>query len=106
MFQNALPAIGLLVLMMLAAWMLQRWKRHLPGRLGQTGVPMEVTGGLSLGPQHRLVSVRIGQGAEQVHVVLGVAPQGIQTVATLTAAPTDGAFAARLAEASRTQEGA
>lgn len=102
MFQNALPAIGLLVLMMLAAWMLQRWKRHLPGRLGQAGVPMEVTGGLSLGPQHRLVSVRIGQGNEQVHVVLGVAPQGIQAVATLPATGTD--FAARLAEASRPQE--
>lgn len=99
MFQNALPAIGLLVLMMLAAWMLQRWKRHLPGRLGQAGVPMEVTGGLSLGPQHRLVSVRIGQGGEQIHVVLGVAPQGIQAVATLPAG--EPGFAARLAEASQ-----
>ena len=79
MFQNALPAIGLLVLMMLVAWMLQRYKRHLPGRLGQTGVPMQVTGGLSLGPQHRLVSVRIGEGPGQVHMVLGVAPGSITT---------------------------
>lgn len=83
MLQNALPAIGLLVLMMLAAWLLQRYRRHLPGRLGLATVPMQVTGGLALGPQHRLVSVRIGEGADAVHVVLGVAPGGIAPVTTL-----------------------
>ncbi|MFP5340511.1 MAG: FliO/MopB family protein [Gammaproteobacteria bacterium] len=90
MFQNALPAIGLLVLMMLVAWILQRYKRHLPGRLGQTGTPMQVTGGLSLGPQHRLVSVRIGEGPGQVHMVLGVAPGSITTVTTLPSGDTAG----------------
>lgn len=110
MFQNALPAVGLLVLMMLVAWMLQRYKRHLPGRLGQTSVAMQVTGGLSLGPQHRLVSVRIGEGAQQVHMVLGVAPGSITTVTTLPAG--DGAeatasgipFAEHLAALSGTKE--
>lgn len=90
MLQNTLPAIGLLVLMMLVAWMLQRYKRHLPGRLGQAGVPMVVTGGLSLGPQHRLVSVRIGEGATQVHLVLGVAPGSITSVTALPAGETAG----------------
>lgn len=112
MLQNALPAIGLLVLMMLVAWMLQRYKRHLPGRLGQVGVPMQVTGGLSLGPQHRLVSVCIGEGETQVHVVLGVAPGSITQLCDLPPMPenasgpapkahADGGFAARLAALSR-----
>ena len=121
MLQNALPAVGLLVLMMLVAWMLQRYKKHLPGRLGQQGTAMQVTGGLSLGPQHRLVSVRIGEGAEAVHMVLGVAPGSITTVATVPASATPGAdtpttgqgtsdktdgFAARLAAISRPKEDA
>jgi hypothetical protein len=58
MLQNALPAIGLLALMVLAAWLLQRYRRHLPGRAGHSAVPMEITGGISLGPQHRLDALR------------------------------------------------
>jgi flagellar protein FliO/FliZ len=102
MLQNALPAIGLLALMVLAAWLLQRYRRHLPGRAGHSAVPMEITGGISLGPQHRLLSVRIGQGPAQVHVVLGVTPQSIQAVATLPGVGSE--FAAQLAAAAASTE--
>ena len=42
MLQNALPAVGLLVLMVLLAWALQRWKKHLPGAAAPAGPALKV----------------------------------------------------------------
>jgi len=107
MLQNALPAVGLLVLMVLLAWALQRWRKHLPGLPAQGGPTLQVLNTVALGPQQRLVTVQIGQGADAQCLVLGVAPGSINTLHTQpwpvdatsagTAAPSGG-FAARLAQ--------
>lgn len=107
MFQNALPALGLLLLMVLLAFALQRWKKHLPGIAHQAGPALKVMSSVSLGPQQRLVTVQIGQGADALCLVLGVAPGSVNTLHSMPlpalpdapAAP-EGAnrFATRLAQ--------
>ena len=109
MLQNALPAVGLLVLMVLLAWALQRWRQHLPGLAAHGGPALRVLNTVSLGPQQRLVTVQVGQGADALCLVLGVAPGSINTLHSLPLpAETDngapvpmsntGGFAARLAQ--------
>lgn len=77
MLQNALPAVGLLAAMLLAAWLLQRWRRHLPGVARQAGPALKVMSSLPLGPQQRVVTVQVGEGADRLCLVLGVAPGGV-----------------------------
>ena len=112
MFQNALPAVVLLVVMIGVAWMLQRYRRHLPGVASQRGPRLQVMNSLSLGPQQRLVTVQLGEGEASLCLVLGVAPGGITALHSLplpmaeAADPPPGAtmpsptggFAARLAQ--------
>lgn len=107
MLQNALPALGLLALMVLLAWALQRWRKHLPGLPAQGGPALQVLHTVALGPQQRLVTVQIGQGADAQCLVLGVAPGSINTLHTLPwpvdahsadNATASGGFAARLAQ--------
>jgi len=75
--QNATPALVLLGLMVLAAWLLHRFRRHLPGTPSRTGPELQLLNTLSLGPQQRLVTVQVGQGDASVCLVLGVAPGSI-----------------------------
>lgn len=77
MFQNALPAVVLLIVMMGVAWALQRYRRHLPGVARSRGPALQVMSSLSLGPQQRVVTVQLGEGEERICLVLGVAPGGI-----------------------------
>lgn len=110
MLQNALPAVGLLVLMVLLAWALQRWRKHLPGIAHHSGPALQVLSSISLGPQQRLVTVQVGQGADALCLVLGVAPGAIHALHSMplptdTTAGTPGpgataasGFAARLAQ--------
>ena len=109
MLQSALPALGLLLLMVLVAFALQRWKRHLPGVAHRAGPALKVMGSVSLGPQQRLVTVQVGEGADALCLVLGVAPGSVNTLHSmpLPAAPlvadapgstTTNPFAARLAQ--------
>ncbi len=106
MLQNALPAVGLLVLMVFAAWALQRWRKHLPGLPLQAGPALKVLNSVSLGPQQRVVTLQVGQGADAICLVLGVAPGGINALHSLPlpadlqppATETATGFAARLAQ--------
>lgn len=77
MLLNALPAVGLLLAMIAAAWLLQRWRRHLPHVARHAGPVLKVMNSLPLGPQQRVVTVQVGEGAERLCLVLGVAPGGI-----------------------------
>lgn len=115
MLQSALPALGLLLLMVLLAFALQRWKKHLPG-VGRAGGPaLRVMHSVALGPQQRLVTVQVGEGADAVCLVLGVAPGNISHLhsqpmptqqphpadtapAAAPGATTAGAFASRLSQ--------
>lgn len=109
MLQSALPALGLLLVMVLVAFALQRWRRHLPGVALRAGPVLKVMGSVSLGPQQRLVTVQVGEGAEALCLVLGVAPGSVNTLHSmpLPAAPqladepgsaAANPFAARLAQ--------
>lgn len=117
MLKNAAPALVLLLIMMIVAWMLQRYRRHIPGATRQTGPALHVMSTLALGPQQRVITLQVGQGESGVCLVLGVAPGGITALHTLplpaadlttnasTEQPASG-FAARLAQlASSTAKG-
>lgn len=113
MVQNALPAVLLLIVMIGVAWMLQRYRRHLPGAASQGGPRMQLMSSLSLGPQQRVVTLQLGEGEAGLCLVLGVAPGGITALHSLPLAAADalgsppgaslppgagGGFAARLAQ--------
>ncbi|MDO8905526.1 flagellar biosynthetic protein FliO [Hydrogenophaga sp.] len=107
MLQNAAPALALLVIMVVMAVVLQRFRRHIPGAATHGGPKLQVLSTLSLGPQQRVVTVQVGQGEDAVCLVLGVAAGGVQALHQMplppealnpveTSAPTG--FAARLAQ--------
>ena len=108
MLQNAAPALALLVIMVVLALVLQRFRRHIPGAATQGGPKLQVLSSLSLGPQQRVVTVQVGQGDDAVCLVLGVAAGSVQALhqmplpPTAPASPADGSapqgFAARLAQ--------
>ena len=50
---------------------------------GQSAVPGQVLGSLTIGPQQRVVTVQVGEGDEAVRLVLGVTAQQIQCLHTL-----------------------
>lgn len=110
MLQNAAPAIVLLIVMVGIAWLLQRYRRHLPGAANRAGPHLQVLGGVALGPQQRVVTLQVGQGEQAVCLVLGVSPGSVTALHQMplppepadapvapghTTAPTG--FAARLA---------
>jgi flagellar protein FliO/FliZ len=108
MLQNAAPALVLLIVMVGVAWALQRYRRHLPGAARQAGPSLQVLSALALGPQQRVVTVQVGQGADAVCLVLGVSPGSVTALHSLPLpepaeapappAPALGGFAARLAQ--------
>ena len=112
MLQNAAPAIVLLIVMVGIAWLLQRYRRHLPGAAHRAGPRLQVLGGVALGPQQRVVTLQVGQGEQAVCLVLGVSPGSVtalhqmplpeasgasDTPAAPTLSPAPAGFAARLA---------
>ena len=107
MLQNAAPALALLVLMVGAAWLLPRCRRHLPGAAQRAGPRLQVLGAVALGPQQRVVTLQVGQGEQAVCLVLGVTPGSISALHQMPLPPTPAepadpapasGFAARLAQ--------
>ena len=108
MLQNAAPAIVLLIAMVLVAWLLQRYRRHLPGAARHQGPALQVLSAVALGPQQRVVTLRVGEGSDAVCLVLGVTASSITALHSMglppeTATPSAAAeaapgFAARLAQ--------
>ncbi len=75
-FVQALAALGLIVLLLLAlAWIAQR----IAGTRGFGTAGMKVVGGLSLGPRERVVLVEVGD----TWLVIGIVPGQIRTLHTL-----------------------
>ncbi len=109
MLQNALPALLLLALMVGLAFALKWARRRLPGIAGHSGPALHVLSSLSLGPQQRVVTVQVGEGADRICLVLGVAAGSVTALhqmplpAELPAVPADpsapaAGFAARLSQ--------
>lgn len=109
MLQNAMPALLLLALMVGLAFALKWARRRLPGIAHQSGPALHLLSSLSLGPQQRVVTVQVGEGADRVCLVLGVAAGSVTALhqmplpAELPALPADPSapapsFAARLTQ--------
>ena len=107
MFQNAAPALALLVIMVVMALVLKRFRRHIPGAALQGGPKLQLLSSLSLGPQQRVVTVQVGQGDDAVCLVLGVGAGSVQALHQLPLPPAamnaseaaaPNGFAARLAQ--------
>jgi len=114
MLQNALPAFGLLLILVVMAIVLKRMRHHLPRVTGQEGPPLRVLTSVSLGPQQRLVTVLVGEGADSTCLVLGVAPGAVQTLhslplpsqpASTASMPANTSFSARLAQLTKARHG-
>ncbi len=88
MLQNALPALFLLVVMVIVAVVLQRYRRNFPGLRSKQGPELTVMSGISIGPQQRLVSVQVGSGKDSTCLILGVAPGGINLLHQIAATTT------------------
>ncbi len=68
----------------LALWLLKRTP-YGAAMSGGAGAPVRPVASLPIGPNQRLVTVEVGQGEERRWLVLGVTPQAITPLHTLTA---------------------
>jgi flagellar protein FliO/FliZ len=81
--------VAVLAMIPLALWLLKRSPlgAGLTGfgaqRSAVSGLPKPVAV-LPLSAQHKLVTVEVGQGEERVWLVLGVSPQGLRTLHTMS----------------------
>lgn len=69
-----------------ALWLLKR-SGLAPAGLRGPGSGLRLTGSLAIGPQQRVITVEVGEGAERRWLVLGVTAQQISTLHTLAAPP-------------------
>jgi flagellar protein FliO/FliZ len=73
---------AIIALIPLTLWLLKR--TPLGAGSGKAGTPRTVAV-LPLSAQQKLVTVEVGQGEERLWLVLGVSPQGIRTLHTMSA---------------------
>ena len=73
--------VAVVALIPLALWVLKR--TPLGGSGSGAGVPRTV-GVLPLSPTQKLVTIEVGHGEERLWLVLGVTPQSIRTLHTMT----------------------
>ena len=76
--------IAVVALIPLALWVLKR--TPLGGSGSGAGAPRTV-GVLPLSASQKLVTIEVGQGEERLWLVLGVTPQSIRTLHTMTPQP-------------------
>ena len=81
-FTSAMWFVAILVAIPLVLWLLKRTPLGGAGS-GGPGLPRTV-GVTMLAPQQRLVTVEVGHGEDRLWLVLGVTPQGIRTLHTMT----------------------
>lgn len=88
---NGSLGLGLLwFILILAAipvvlWLLKRTPYGAAmGAMARSDAAMRTVGALPLGPHQRVVTVEVGQGEERRWLVLGVAPQSINLLHTLS----------------------
>jgi flagellar protein FliO/FliZ len=81
-FTSLLWFLAVVAAIPFALWLLKRTPLGGAGH-GATGTPRTVAV-LPLSPQQRLVTVEVGHGDERLWLVLGVTPQSIRTLHTMT----------------------
>ena len=81
-FTSLLWFAAVIALIPVALWLLKRTPMGGAG-LGRAGTPRTVAL-LPLTAQHKLVTVEVGQGEERLWLVLGLGPQGISNLHTMT----------------------
>ncbi len=59
LIQNATPALGLLLLLVLLAWGVRKFRQHLVPGGAQAAQSLRIVSTLALGPQHRVVLVEM-----------------------------------------------
>jgi flagellar protein FliO/FliZ len=74
--------VVVIALIPVALWLLKR-SPLVGGGLQRPGTPRLVSA-LALSAQQKLVTVEVGQGEDRLWLVLGVSPQGIRTLHTMT----------------------
>ncbi len=75
--------VAVIAMIPAALWLLKRTPLGGAGA-SRSGAPRTVAV-LPLSAQQRLVTVEVGQGSDRLWLVLGVSPQGIRTLHTMTA---------------------
>ncbi len=89
-FTSLLWFVAVIAMIPAALWLLKRTPLGNAGG-GRPGAPRTVAV-LPLSAQQKLVTVEVGQGEDRLWLVLGVSPQGIRTLHTMTAqTPVDAA---------------
>ncbi len=75
--------IAVIVMIPIALWLLKRspWGA---GLSGPSHSPVRQVSSLSLSPTQRIVTIEVGEGEEKRWLVLGVTPQSITTLHTLS----------------------
>ena len=70
----------------LVLWLLKRTPYGAAmGAMSRSDAPMRTVGAMALGPHQRVLTVEVGQGEERRWLVLGVTPQAINLLHTLSA---------------------
>jgi len=83
--------LAVLAMIPLVLWMLKKSSLLTGLPLGASGAGIGIGAApravaqLALSPQHKLVTVEVGEGDERLWLVLGVSPQGLQTLHTMSA---------------------
>lgn len=98
LWPTLLTVVALVTAMAALPWLLRRFQQRTAALRGAAGLQSRVLGAVGVGPQQRVVTVEVGEGAQTVRLVLGVTAQSIQCLHVLQApAPAD--FSAAMAQA-------
>lgn len=103
----------LILLVMIGAlaclpWLLKRWQQRMQmGRSANLGASAQVLASVVVGPNQRVVTVEVGQGAQKTCLVLGVTAQNIHCLHVLGQPPLQqpqpSSFAGAMAQAQEEQ---
>lgn len=77
--------IAIIAMIPLALWLLKR--SPMGAAMGAAGAPAKVVASLPLGPNQRVLTLEVGQGDERRWLLVGVTPQNITALHTLTPPP-------------------
>ena len=88
-FASLAPLMGLVGLMVLLVWALKWARQRLVAPLDGPGSKMRVISAVAVGPQQRVVVVELQDAGVPVRVALGVTPQQVSHLITLSRSTTE-----------------